>query len=136
MMTEFILDGHFARHLKRMRAHYRERQEFLIDLLARHLRGVMEVPVVQSGMYLTASLLPSWSDRAAATALAEANVVTVPLSALTLATPRPPGLILGYSGHSKAMLASAVERMGAVFGRQTGMTKFAELELSRDQSIP
>ena len=136
MMTEFILDGHFARHLKRMRAHYRDRQEFLIDLLARHLRGVMEVPVVQSGMYLTASLLPSWSDRAAATALAEANVVTVPLSALTLATPRPPGLILGYSGHSKAMLASAVERMGAVFGRQTGMTKLAELELSRDQSIP
>ena len=89
MMTEFILDGHFARHLKRMRAHYQERQEFLIDLLARHLRSVLEIPAVESGMYLTASLPPSWSDRAAATALAEADVVTVPLSALTVATPRP-----------------------------------------------
>ena len=102
----------------------------------RHLRGVLEIPAVESGMYLTASLPPSWSDRATATTLAAADVVTVPLSALTVATPRPPGLILGYSGHGKAALASAVERMGAVFGRQTGMTKFAELELSGDQSIP
>jgi len=119
-----------------MRVLYRERQEFLIDLLARHLRGVLEIPVVESGMYLTASLPPTWSDRATATALAAADVVTVPLSALTVATPRPPGLILGYSGHGKAALASAVERMGAVFSHQTGMTKFAELELSGDQSIP
>jgi GntR family transcriptional regulator / MocR family aminotransferase len=136
MMTEFILDGHFARHLRRMRVLYRERQEFFIDLLARHLRGVLEIPVIESGMYLTASLPPSWSDRTTTTALAAADVVTVPLSALTLATPRPPGLILGYSGHGKAALAKAVERMGAVFGHQTGMTKFAELELSGDQSIP
>jgi GntR family transcriptional regulator/MocR family aminotransferase len=29
IMTEFMLDGHFARHLKRMRARYAERQRFL-----------------------------------------------------------------------------------------------------------
>lgn len=62
--------------------------------------------------------------------------MTVPLSALTLATPRPPRLILGYAGHSEAALARAVERMAAVFDRQTGMTKFAKLELSEDQSLP
>src|SRR5438132_10266843 len=99
MMTELILDVHFARHLKRMRAHYRERQEFLIDLLARRLRGVLEIPAVESGMYLAASLPPSCSDRVMAAALADADVVTVPLSAVTLATPRAPGLILGYAGH-------------------------------------
>jgi DNA-binding transcriptional MocR family regulator len=72
IMTEFILDGHFARHLKRMRAHYRERQEFLIDLLRRRLRGVLEIAAVESGMYLTASLPPGWSDRATAAALLDA----------------------------------------------------------------
>jgi GntR family transcriptional regulator/MocR family aminotransferase len=136
MMAEFILNGHFARHLKRMRAHYRERQEFLIDLLAHRLRGALEIPAIENGMYMTASLPPNWSDRATAAALADANVVTVPLSELTLATPRPPGLILGYAGHSKAALARAVERMAAAFDCQTGMIKFAELELSEDQSSP
>jgi hypothetical protein len=137
MVTEFILDGHFARHLKRMRAHYRERQEFLIDLFARRLRGVLEIPAVESGMYLAASLPPHWSDRATAAALFDAEIVAVPLSALTLATPRRPGLILGYAGHGEAALARAVERMAAVFDRQigqTGMMKSTELELSGDQS--
>jgi GntR family transcriptional regulator/MocR family aminotransferase len=134
MMTGFILDGHFARHLKRMRAHYRERREFLIDLLARRLSGVLAIPEVESGMYLTAALPSGWSDRATTAALAEADVVTLPLSAVTLATPRPPGLILGYAGHGEAALARAVDRMAVVFDRQTGMIESAELELSGDQS--
>src|SRR5262249_8510151 len=36
-MTEFILGGHFARHLKRMRAHYAERRATLAELLASRL---------------------------------------------------------------------------------------------------
>jgi GntR family transcriptional regulator/MocR family aminotransferase len=136
IMTEFILDGYFARHLKRMRAHYRERQEFLIDLLGRRLRGVLAIPAVESGMYLTASLPPGWSDRATAAALLDAGVATVALSALTLATPRPPGLILGYADHGEAALARAVERMAAVFDRQTGMIKSTELELPIHQLRP
>jgi GntR family transcriptional regulator / MocR family aminotransferase len=134
MMTEFILGGHFARHLKRMRAHYRQRREFLTDLLMRRLRGVLQVPAVESGMYMTAALPPNWSDRATAAALAEADVVALPLSAVTLATPRPPGLILGCAGHSEAALASAVERMAAVFNAGTGMINPSKLELPADQS--
>jgi GntR family transcriptional regulator / MocR family aminotransferase len=134
MMTEFILDGHFARHLKRMRAHYRERQQYLVDLLSRRLRGVLEIPVVESGMYLAASLPTNWSDRATAAALADAEVVTVPLSGLTLATPRRPGLILGYAGHGEMALARAVDTMASVFDHQTGLIKSVELELPGDQS--
>jgi len=129
IMTEFILDGHFARHLKRMRAHYRERQEFLIELLMRRLRGVLEIPATESGMYLAAWLPPKWSDRSIAAALAEADVVTAPLSAMTLAIPRPPGLILGYAGHRETALARAAERMAAVLDRQTGLIKSHQLDL-------
>jgi GntR family transcriptional regulator/MocR family aminotransferase len=136
MMTGFILDGHFARHLKRMRAHYRERQEFLIDLLLRRLRGVVAIPAVESGMYMTVSLPPYWSDRATAAALGDAGVSALPLSAVTLATPRPPGLILGYAGHSEAALARAVERMATVLDRQTGTIDSVKLELLTDQYRP
>ena len=129
IMTEFILDGHFARHLKRMRAHYRERQEFLIELLMRRLRGVLEIPATESGMYLAAWLPPKWSDHSVAAALAEADVVTAPLSAMTLAIPRPPGLILGYAGHRETALARAAERMAAVLDRQTGLIKSHQLDL-------
>src|SRR6202043_806032 len=43
IMTEFMLDGHFARHLKRMRALYAERQHFLIDLMTRRLGDIIDI---------------------------------------------------------------------------------------------
>ncbi len=117
IMTEFILGGHFARHLKRMRAHYAGRQAFLIEQIARRLAGLLEIRPVESGMYLTAWLPPRWDDRAVAASLAGVGVVTLPLSALTLAHPRPPGLVLGYAGLGEADISRAVERMALCLNR-------------------
>lgn len=128
MMTEFILDGHFARHLKRMRALYAEREAFLLEQLRTGLGGLVRTSPRESGMYLIAWLPPEWSDRAAANALASEGIATAPLSAVTLATPRPPGLVLGYTGHSEAAMARAVETMARVLG-STGMKKTVKLEL-------
>ena len=103
MMTEFILGGHFARHLKRMRALYAERQAFIVE--------AGNPPARRAGRN------PAWRmrhvpDRLAAAALvrhrrrrplAKAEVTTLPLSSLTLARRRPPGLVLGYSGFGEAV---------------------------------
>jgi len=134
IMTEFILGGHFARHLKRMRAHYADRQAFLIEQIARRLGGLVEIQPVESGMYLTAWLPPSWDDRAIAAALAGVGVVTLPLSSLTLAHRRPPGLVLGYAGLGEADIARAIERMAGVLDSTTGLTFLTEAELHSDQS--
>jgi DNA-binding transcriptional MocR family regulator len=66
-------------------------------------------------MYLIAWLPADWSDAAAARALGEAGVVAVPLSSFVIETPRPPGLMLGYTGHSEAAMTRAIDRMGGVF---------------------
>jgi GntR family transcriptional regulator/MocR family aminotransferase len=118
IMTEFLLGGHFARHLKLMRQVYMARQEFLVEQVARRLGGLIEIRPRGCGMYLTAALPGARSDRAVAEALAAADVGVLPLSALTLATPRPPALVLGYAGHSEAAITRAIERMAAVFERK------------------
>jgi GntR family transcriptional regulator/MocR family aminotransferase len=97
-----------------MRALYAERQDFLAEQVARRLGGLLDIGPRDSGMYLVAWLMPDRSDRAAAAALAAAGITALPLSALTLATARPPGLVLGYTGHGEAAMARAVERMAAV----------------------
>lgn len=129
MMTHFMLDGHFARHLKRMRARYAERQHFLTELLNVRLGGLLHIPPVESGMYLTAWLPYGWSDTAVSAALAKAGVVAVPLSSLVLETERRPGLVLGYTGHGEAAMARAVERMAVVLEAQIGLVKEQKLEL-------
>jgi GntR family transcriptional regulator/MocR family aminotransferase len=118
IMTEFMLGGHFARHLKLMRGIYAERQGFLIEQAACRLGGRLDVRPQGCGMYLTAALPSGWSDHAVAADLAAAGVGALPLSALTLATPRPPALVLGYAGHSEAAIGRAIERMAAVLERQ------------------
>jgi GntR family transcriptional regulator / MocR family aminotransferase len=133
IMTEFMLDGHFARHLKRMRASYGERQHFLIDQLTRRLAGLVEIDPVESGMYLTAWLPWDWSDRATAAALAAAGVSSVPLSSATLETPRRPGLVLGYTGHSEAAITRAVETMATVLAKPTGLVDLSKADLRSDR---
>jgi GntR family transcriptional regulator / MocR family aminotransferase len=133
IMTDFMLDGHFARHLKRMRAHYAARQQFLVEQLARRLAGIVEIRPVASGMYLTAWLPERWSDTGAAAALAEAGIVAVPLSSLVLETERRPGLVLGYAGHSEAAISRAVGIMADVLTQRTGLTNFLKPDLRSDR---
>jgi hypothetical protein len=61
--------------------------------------------------------------------LAAAGITALPVSALTLASARPPGLVLGYTGHGEVAMARAVERMTTVLERQSGLTNLPKLEL-------
>ncbi|HEX3885730.1 MAG TPA: PLP-dependent aminotransferase family protein [Stellaceae bacterium] len=114
ILTDFMLGGHFARHLKRMRALYAQRHRFLADAIQRRMDNILRVYPSESGMYLIAWLPADWSDMAAARALAAGGVVAVPLSSLAHGTKRPPGLMLGYTGHSEAAMARAVDRMAEI----------------------
>ena len=80
-------------------------------------------------MYLTVSLPLGWDDRAVAAGLAAAGVVALPLSELTLAGKRSPGLVLGYAGHGEAAMTRAAERMASVLESKTGLTLLTEAEL-------
>jgi GntR family transcriptional regulator/MocR family aminotransferase len=133
IMTEFMLEGHFARHLKRMRTVYAERQACLSDLLTRRLGGLVEAAPNESGMYLVAWLPPGWDDGAVARRLAAAGVTAVPLSVLTLARKRRPALVLGYSGHGEAAMARAVEIMAGALTERTGLTDTIKADLLSDQ---
>lgn len=133
IMTEFMLQGHFARHLKRMRTLYAERQADLTGLLARALGDLIETTPNESGMYLVGWLPPGWDDRATAARLDAAGVTAAPLSALTLMTKRRPALVLGYTGHSEAAMARAVERMAEVLQPRTGPINIKKAELRSDQ---
>ena len=98
VMTDFIRQGHFARHIRRMRALYMERRAALVQALGKHVGGELEVLGAEAGMQLTALLPPGMSDVAVSTRAAALGVSVRPLSACYLKPPRRGGLILGYGG--------------------------------------
>ncbi len=107
-MTDFIREGHFARHLRRMRQLYMERQRVLLESIAEHLPGRLEPVPADTGMHLTA-LLPKGVDDVELTRRAAAAGVSVrPLSLCHLKPPARGGLILGYGGATPGEIREGV----------------------------
>src|SRR5690606_6025687 len=110
-LADFIAEGHFAAHLRRMRRLYAARQQALLDAAARHLTGLLTLAPDEAGMHLVAGLAPTLAlrmdDTAAARRAAAAGISVAPLSAFHLGRPGsgPPGrqgLMLGYAAVPEA----------------------------------
>ena len=75
--------GYFARHLRRMRQHFRKRRELLSRELHPHLGGLLKVAPLRPGCSL--SLAPAGKDdRRAAELAAQVGIQVLPISTLSL----------------------------------------------------
>ena len=110
-LGDFITEGHFAAHVRRMRALYAARREHLVASLRRRLSGILEVVPSEGGMQLAATL-PSGVDDVAASRAADAvGIVAPPLALYHLGTRRRRGLHLGYASVREREMGPAVERL-------------------------
>jgi len=120
VLADFIGEGHFARHVRRMRAIYAERQETLLRLLRERASSWLEVESVDAGMHLV-GWLPAHVEDARLAALAlERGVVASPLSTLSL-VPRARGaLLLGFAGFDALTMTRALDTLRTV-AREAGV---------------
>lgn len=64
VLADFILDGHFARHIRRMRQLYAARQAALVEAVRRDLGDVIEVRSAEAGLHVVGWLPPGPTMRA------------------------------------------------------------------------
>src|SRR5262249_49307901 len=95
VLADFIGEGHFARHIRRTRAVYAERQAALLEAVRRLLAGKLEVSPAAAGLHVLGWLPPGVDDRAASGAAAEHGVEAAPLSAFRIRAGGRGGLGLG-----------------------------------------
>ena len=113
VLTEFIQAGHFARHIRRMRKLYAERQACLVEAAQRHLAERMEIHPTQGGMHLIGWLPRGIDDRVTAQHAREHHVVALPLADLCLEPYERGGLLLGYAGVNEREIHAGVKRLAA-----------------------
>ena len=114
VVTDFIEQGHFGAHLRRMCAQYRVARDFLAGAARARLGGHLDITVPDQGMHLVAKLPPGCSDVALARAALALGVVVRPLSPLYVAAPAVQAVMLGFTGYDTRELAAGVERLAAV----------------------
>ncbi|WP_353064195.1 PLP-dependent aminotransferase family protein [Tunturibacter psychrotolerans] len=113
VLTDFIREGHFARHLRRMRTLYMERRSVLVDAIHSQLGGMLEVIGAEAGMHLVALLPPGIDDRQVARQAAQDGISAMPLSMCQLTKQARGGLILGYGGTDTTEIQDGVRKLRA-----------------------
>ncbi len=111
VLADFIVGGHFARHLRRMRVAYRERLEAMVSAAARLCGGALRVRPVQTGLHAVADLDGADARRVSEEAAAR-GVEAAPLSAYFAGrAPRPDGLVLGFAAVRPDAARRGMERL-------------------------
>jgi GntR family transcriptional regulator/MocR family aminotransferase len=107
-VAEFITQGHFSRHIRRMRLLYKKAQDDLVSLINLHLPGVLTPVPVEAGMHLLA-WLPGGADAGAVAADAlKHGLVINTLSQYSIKFAPKNGLILGFAGFRFEEMEKAV----------------------------
>jgi len=110
-LTDFIEEGHFARHLRKMRALYAERQAALVSAAQNELTGLLEVPADKAGVYLIGWLPKGVSAKSVSQKAMTQGVITNPLSAYSSKKLAREGLILGYTAFTPGQIRNGVKRL-------------------------
>jgi GntR family transcriptional regulator/MocR family aminotransferase len=122
-VADFMTEGHFVRHLRRMRTLYSERQQVLVRAATRDLDGLLEVQPAESGMYVIGWLPPGADDHAASKLAAEEGVIAEPLSPLGSRPMRRGGLLLGYPALGDRQIREGARKLATALRRLRPRTR-------------
>jgi GntR family transcriptional regulator/MocR family aminotransferase len=114
VLADFMIGGHFERHLRRMRTEYRVRRDALADAAARHCGGALRLRPVVTGLHAIADLEGADAELVFREAIAR-GVELMPLSAYCF-DPRVPaanGLVLGFAAVRPELFDAGFERLAA-----------------------
>ena len=111
VVSEFIREGHFARHIRRMRVHYGELRSALVISLGRELGPLVELLGDEAGMHVAVALQNRGCDLEIAERAARLNLSLWPLSPSYMGQPSRQGFILGFGGTRLAGIPNAVRKL-------------------------
>ena len=113
-LADFLAQGHFARHLRRMRTFYAARQVALLTAIRRECGQLLEVDVPQAGMHVVGWLRPGVADTEIARRATEQGLEVVALSAMSRRPLQRGGLVLGFAGCGEADIQAGVRHLARV----------------------
>ena len=102
VLTDFINEGHFSRHIKRTREAYVERRDTLLKALERHLSDELEIGNADAGLHFAVTFRRQRDDRAIVRTALERGIELRALSSFYNASQPncsilPSGLLIGFA---------------------------------------
>ena len=113
-LTDFLTEGHFARHLRRMRTLYAARKEALLTAIRHECGELLEARAPEAGMHLVGWLPPGMDDTEIEQRAEQKGIEAVALSPMSRQPMPRGGLVLGYAGCNEQEIQAGVRTLARV----------------------
>lgn len=114
VLHEFMVEGHFNRHIRRMRTVYDERRQLCYEALRSELDGLLQPGPSDAGMHICGYLPDAVSDLKLAKAAQQHAIEVLPLSEFYIGSAPRNGLILGYTAVQPQYIKTGVQELARV----------------------
>jgi GntR family transcriptional regulator/MocR family aminotransferase len=111
VVADFMIEGHFARHLKRMRKLYAERREALVSALHTVFGDKIALDVPPGGMHVIGRIAEQRNDVALAARAQRAGLAPFPLSSCAVGRSTDSGLLLSFTNVPAEAAGRAAQRL-------------------------
>ncbi len=111
VLTDFMVQEHFARHVRRMRTLYEERQHTFVEQAKCLLDGLLRVDAATAGMHLVGTLTQSINDQRASEQAATHGIVATPISKYYFGQPDLNAFVLGYTAFNTQEIRQGMEQL-------------------------
>ncbi|WP_137172769.1 PLP-dependent aminotransferase family protein [Massilia sp. HP4] len=118
VLADFIDDGHFDRHVRRMRRVYAGRAAAFEQAAQRHWSGLIEVPAVTAGLDVVTRLV-AHEERDAWQRLNAAGLTAFPLARYCAQAQLPPSLVMGFAAFDEAAIDAGAKAVAAALRSRT-----------------
>src|SRR5216684_513994 len=117
VLTEFINEGHFGHHVRKMRQVYSDRSQLLTEEANRRLSGLLDVEHAQSGMRTVAWIKTRVTEMVLTRRAEQLGLEVVPISSYVSKYEQKPALMLGFAGCNASEIKRGVSVLEAVLSR-------------------
>jgi GntR family transcriptional regulator / MocR family aminotransferase len=111
VLCDFIAEGHFGRHLRRMREVYAERLSVLLEEARHRLAGLLEISTIEAGLQTAGWLRGGLKGETATKAAAMRDVEVIPLSRYSRGRVPQEGLQLGFAAVDPIEIRRGVQEL-------------------------
>ncbi|MRT40975.1 aminotransferase class I/II-fold pyridoxal phosphate-dependent enzyme [Enterobacteriaceae bacterium RIT702] len=121
ILAQFLSEGHFYRHIKKMRTLYQQRRRMMLDALQTCFPDVFDFELTDGGMHIVAFLPRGTQDTALAEIWQRHQLRVLPLSGWYMQTQKRYGLVIGYTNirsveQARELLQRTVQETRALLG--------------------
>jgi GntR family transcriptional regulator/MocR family aminotransferase len=114
-MARFMDEGHFIRHLRRMRDLYAERNGLFREEVAARFAGALELIGTATGLHVTGRLATGLDDQRISAKAASEGIAVPALSRYAMEASDLSGLVMGYAHLTPARIRAGMVALSAAF---------------------